>query len=110
MSPCHEIGHRQADEHIGIDQRLGQCAGLIALREFGFLREHLLLAAVIDQPGDVAHPDVLARHADGDEHVGGGDGGCARAREHHFDLIDRFAGDLQIRSAAPPSAMMAVPC
>jgi len=61
-----------------------------------------LFAAVVDQAGDVAHPDVLPGHADGDQHIGGGDGGCTRAREYHLDLPDRFAGDFPNSSTKLP--------
>src|SRR5690606_22411658 len=52
-------------------------------------------AAVVDQPVDVAKPDVLAPDPQFQQHVQAGDARRAAAGGHHLDLVKAAAGHAQ---------------
>ncbi len=65
------------------------------LREDGLVLVHQLGATLPDQPGQVGHPDVLARQAELQQQAEAGQRGGAGAGGDELDLPDVLAGDLQ---------------
>ncbi|MEG4641332.1 hypothetical protein VB636_00085, partial [Paracoccus sp. APAP_BH8] len=59
------------------DRRNILSSHMTSLHIFRLLRRHLLGPAFMDQAGDVAKPDVLALHAQLQQHVEAGDAGRA---------------------------------
>ena len=58
------IGNRQSDENVGAAHRFGESAHFRSCGEARFVGIHFHGAAFVDDPGDVAHEDVFALHAE----------------------------------------------
>jgi hypothetical protein len=67
------------------------------------------LAALVDQPVQIAQPDVLALHPQLQQHVEAGDARRAAAGGDDLDVLERLARDRSALVAAAPTTM-AVPC
>ena len=79
-------GGGKAQKDVRADQRFGQAARLGAHGMGGFPLVHALGAALIDRPLPIAHDHILMRHAHRLDQLCAGDGGGARAVDHHLDL------------------------
>ena len=79
---------RQAEEHVGADQRLGQRArvGVDGMRRLPLVD---VGAALVDDALAVAHDDVVAAHAHRLDQLGAGDRRGAGAVDHHLDVAER---------------------
>ncbi len=77
------------------DDRFGERALAGLLRELGLVGVHQLGAALVDQPGEVGNPDVLARQPELDEQAQTRERRGAGARCDQLDLPDVLADHLQ---------------
>ncbi|MPL75487.1 hypothetical protein SDC9_21311 [bioreactor metagenome] len=97
---CHMFGFqhtgaREAEEHVGATDHVIERAQVGLLRIGRLLRVHVLGAAFVDEAVDVAQPDVLALHAELQQHVQAGDAGGAAAGRDDLDLVEFLARDPQ---------------
>ena len=88
-----QAGHRQAHEHVGADQRVGQGPAAVV-----GAREPRLVAIEIGAPGvqhalGVAQRDVARVDAERDEEVDAGDRRGAGAGHHQPEVGQRLAGE-----------------
>jgi hypothetical protein len=74
---------------------VAQRRGRGALRIFRLLRRHLRLAALVDQPREVAEPDVFPPHAQFQEHVEACDPRRPAAGGDDLDVLEPLARDPQ---------------
>ena len=79
-------GAGQAKEHVRPVDHVKQCARLIALGVFRLLVSHVELSAFVNKALQVAKEDVLALHAQFEQHVQASDTGSAAAGGHDFDV------------------------
>ena len=86
---------RQAEEHVGALDHLGERALVGGLGEARLVRIHQFDAALIDHAGQVGEPDVFDRQAEVDEQVDAGERRGARAADDELDLLDVLADDLE---------------
>jgi len=91
----HDTCRREAEKHIGPHEELLQRAQFGRLRVARLVVVHQFGATLIDDTRDVGNPNVLAPHADGDQHVEAGERRSARARADDLDLRRLFADDPQ---------------
>ena len=89
---CQDVCNRYPDKDIRTFQCFCQCTGLVALGIDLLFREHGFLSALIDQPGDIAHPDMLHWNTQLDELIGAGNSGCTGTRENDLDLMNFSIG------------------
>ena len=88
-------GAGQAQEQVGPCDHLVKRTRLVALRVFGLLRRHLGLAAMMNQARQIAQPDILAPHAQLQQHVQAGDARRPAASGDDLDPVKPFARDMQ---------------
>ena len=86
---------RQSQEHVRALDGLAERAQVGALHELGLVIIHELGAALVDQPGQIRHPDVPAGQAQLDEQVDAGQRGRAGAARDDLDVFELLAHDLE---------------
>jgi hypothetical protein len=95
----HVLGHRalgrEAEKHVGIDQRLRQGARRGLHRIGGFPLVHAVLAAFVDDALGVAQNHVLGPEADGAQQLEAGDAGGAGAVANQPGAGDIAAGEVE---------------
>src|SRR6185503_3565650 len=87
-------GNREADEHVGADERVLDRARVRFILKARLVRVHVIVATLEDDALPVAHDDVLALHAQADVVLRRRDGGGAGAGEHDANVLDLLADDL----------------
>jgi hypothetical protein len=88
------VGRRQAQEDIRAVKRFLQRAGRGVDRVRALPLVHAVGAAAIDRARTIAHDHVVVAHAHGLDQLGAGNGGGARAVDHHLHFRDRAAGQV----------------
>ena len=86
---------REAEEHVGIRDDVGERARVGLLRIDRFPAVHELVAALVDDALDVGDPDVLALGAERHEEVEAGERRGAGARGDDLHVLDALAGEFQ---------------
>ena len=86
-------GRRQAEEHVGALQRLGQrpLVGFDRMRRLPLVE---VGARLVDHALAVAHDDMVAAHAHRLDQLGAGDRGGAGAVHHDADVAELALGQL----------------
>ena len=86
-------GGRQAEEHVGAVQRLGQRArvGLDRMRRLPLVE---VGAALVDHALAVAHDDMVVAHAHRLDQLGAGDRRGAGAVDHDLDVLELAPGQV----------------
>src|SRR5690606_36563780 len=86
---------RQAEKYVGVvdDVAEGARVGFLSEAFLHFVHEHG--PAFVDHALDVRHPDVFQGQPHVDHEIETGQGRRARARHHHFDLVDFLADHFQ---------------
>jgi hypothetical protein len=90
---CQDTRTGEAEEQVRAIDHVGQRGGRGALRIFRLLRGHLRLAPVVDQPLQIAQPDVFAPHTQLQEHVEARDPRRAATGGDDLDILERLARD-----------------
>ena len=85
----------EAEEHVGTLDDLAQRAGIGLAGVTRLVRVHLRLPVVVDDAGDVGHPDVLPPQAEPDQQIETGERRGAGARDDELHLPDVLADDAQ---------------
>ena len=86
-----DTGTREPEEQVGIMDHVGQITQVGFLRVFRFDRVHVDLAALVDQTVNVTKPDVLALHAEFQQHVQTSDARRAAACGDDLDVLELLA-------------------
>ena len=84
-------GRRQAEEHVGPGQHVGQRAGLGGPGEAGHVRRHGVAAPGVDHAFDVGQCHALDRQAHGDQQIDAGQGRGTRAGRDQLHVLQPLA-------------------
>ena len=98
ISARDDAADREADEHVGADERLGRaCAPSVSAAKRSLYGSISSRAPVVDDARAVAHDDVLALHAEAHVELGSAIAAAPAPEKTTLIFVDLLADDLAAR-------------